>query len=153
MLFSPPLWRPRRSPRTPSPPSASPAASPVGQKFSKHLHPWDENPKSFGPRRRKTGVGARQAELPSTPPPPNPRGPRLPPPGSSPRGQLAVPRRTRHKAYQSRRRGGGGTPARASLPLLASSCPLIRTQPTPRPASAALPLPPLTPQKEQPKPP
>lgn len=78
---------------------------------------------------------------PPPPPRPSPRGPRLPPPGSWPRGQLAAPRRTRHKADQSRWRGGGGTPARASLPLLAASGPLIRTQPTPRPASTALPPP------------
>lgn len=83
----------------------------------------------------------------TVPHPPDPGGQRLPSPGSSPWGQLAAPRRTRHKADQSRRRGGGGRPARASLPLVASSCPLVRTRATPRPAPTARPfLPP--PQKK-----
>uniref|UniRef100_A0A9L0TS18 Junctional adhesion molecule B n=2 Tax=Equus TaxID=9789 RepID=A0A9L0TS18_HORSE len=56
----------RRNRRTPSPQSASPAASPAGQKFSKNLHPLTENPeRSFVPRR---GSEELEQEVQGTPP-------------------------------------------------------------------------------------
>lgn len=147
MFFFPPS-PPRRSRRTPSPRSASLAASRVGQNFPNISTPRLKTPKELlcgGGEGSWTKAGG----VPSctVPHPPDPGGQRLPSPGSSPWGQLAAPRRTRHKADQSRRRGGGGRPARASLPLVASSCPLVRTRATPRPAPTARPFLPPPPKK------